>query len=53
MARRPKYGPTLRESVTMALDWRWEQFWNCTIKRQHLVKMGSYGRCYRCGKVPG
>lgn len=25
----------------------------CHIRRRHQVKMGSHGRCYRCGKVVG
>lgn len=27
-----------------------ETIWKCKVRGQHLVKMGSRGRCYRCGK---
>lgn len=29
-----------------------ETVWLCKIKRQHHVKMGSHGHCYRCGRKP-
>lgn len=36
--------------LTEALQWRWEQFWLCKIRRVHREKFGSNGRCIRCNK---
>ncbi len=27
-----------------------EKIWRCKIRRQHRLKMQSYGHCVRCGK---
>lgn len=51
MTRRPawwRFG--LDPWYTRARD-RIDDWWQCHIRRRHHVKLGSHGRCYRCGKV--
>lgn len=48
MARR--YGNT-RALIADIVASFYERLWYCTIRRNHQVKMQSYGHCIRCGKL--
>jgi len=42
---------TRREFFLLPLEAAWETFWLCQVRGKHQEKMGSHGRCYRCGKA--
>lgn len=46
---RPPWMPSRWEDTRQILGWWWEKQRTCRLGR-HLVKMGSWPYCYRCGK---
>lgn len=45
-----KYGYR-RDLITDAFSHLYSRLWYCTLRRKHQIKMQSYGRCIRCGKL--